>query len=160
MRQPTIFYLFAGSVLVLITGLFVTVGIPVLQAPAATALATQYTGQELRGRAIYVREGCVGCHTQQVRAVEAAQGTVYQTGDLGPESQPGDYAYQKPLLWGTNRVGPDLTHVASRPYATREWQIAHLKDPRRLTPGTLMPSFSYLSEAELDDLASYLLTLR
>lgn len=74
---------------------------------------------------------------------------------------PGDYVYQKPVLWGTNRQGPDLSHVSSRPYATKEWHISHLKDPRgNWLAASLMPSFDHLSDDDLDALAEYLLTLR
>ncbi len=98
-------------------------------------------------------------HTQQVRAPEANKGMVHQPGDIGPESIEGDYYYQSPVFWGTERQGPDLTHVASR-IDSAEWQKLHLKDPRSLNPGTLMPSFAYLSDRELDDLVAYILTLK
>ncbi|MBI2856235.1 MAG: cbb3-type cytochrome c oxidase subunit II, partial [Chloroflexi bacterium] len=97
----------------------------------------------------------------QVREVEAGVGTIVLRGDIGPESQPGDYAYQKPVLWGTNRQGPDLTFVARRLHAsTKEWQIEHLKDPRGLVPGSLMPSFDHLPDEDMNALAEYLLALR
>ena len=60
-----------------------------------------------------------------------------QRGDIGPESQPGDYAYQKPVLWGTNRQGPDPSHVASRPYITREWQVLRLAPSSGARSGAL-----------------------
>ena len=161
MRQPTILYLITGSLVFLVLGLLVTVGIPALEDPAATALAVQYNDIQLEGRNIYIREGCWYCHTQQVREVEADQGAVLTRGDIGPESVPGDYVYQKPVLWGTNRQGPDLSHVSSRPYATKEWHILHLRDPRgNWLAASLMPSFDHLSDEDLDALAEYLLTLR
>ncbi len=159
MRQPTVIYLIGGSFIVLALGLLVTVGIPAIQAPPPSERAVRYNDVQLRGRSIYIREGCWYCHTQQVRAVEAEIGTVYQKGDIGPESQPGDYAYQKPVLWGTNRQGPDLTFT-SRRWPTKPWHILHLEDPRTVVPGSLMPSFAHLSEGDLDALAEYLLTLR
>ena len=161
MRQPSIAYLLIGSFVFLVAGLLVTVVLPVVESPPPTALAVQYTAQELRGRAIYIREGCVYCHTQQVRAVEVDTGTVRTKGDIGPESLPGDYAYQQPVLWGTSRQGPDLSHVASRaPGNSREWHIQHLKDPQLFNPGTLMPFYRHLPEVELEALADYLLTLQ
>jgi cytochrome c oxidase cbb3-type subunit 2 len=159
MKQTGLIYLTSGSLMALLFGVIVTILIPALRAPGPTALAQPYTEQELRGRAIYQREGCWYCHTQQVRAFEANKGTVHQKGDIGPESLAGDYYYQSPLFWGTERQGPDLTHVASRIDA-RGWHILHLKNPRALNPDTLMPSFAYLSDQELDDLAAYLLTLK
>ena len=161
MRQPTILYLIAGSLLFLFAGLIVTVGIPALEEPAPTETALRYNSFQLEGRAIYIREGCGYCHTQQVREVEAEQGTVTVRGDIGRESVPGDYVYQKPVLWGTNRQGPDLSHVSSRPYADKEWHIRHLKDPRgSWLAASVMPSFAHLSDPDLDALAEYLLTLR
>lgn len=160
MPRPTIPYLIGGSLLFLFLGLAVTVGIPAIQEPPATALAVRYNEAQLRGRGLYIREGCWYCHTQQVRSVETEAGTVRQPGDIGPESVPGDYAYQKPVLWGTNRQGPDLSHVASRPYVTKAWHVLHLKEPRTVVPGSIMPSFAHLSESELDDLAEYLMALR
>ena len=161
MPQPSIRYLFLGSLLFLIAGLAVTVGLPALEAPGPSASARAYGPQELRGRATYIREGCSYCHTQQVRAIEVGVGTVRTRGDIGPESQPGDYAFQKPVLWGTNRQGPDLTHVASRPPGnSREWQVQHLREPQRLSPGTLMPSYRHLPAEELEALVVYLMTLK
>ena len=161
MRQPTILYLITGSFVFLFLGLLVTVGIPALEEPPPTALAVQYSDIQLDGRAIYIREGCWYCHTQQVREVEAEEGTVVARGDIGPESVPGDYVYQKPVLWGTNRQGPDLSHLSSRPYATKEWHIRHLRDPRgSWLAASLMPSYAHLSDGDLDSLAEYLLTLK
>ncbi len=162
MRQPTILYLIAGSFAFLFLGLLVTVWLPgELENPQPTEIAVRYDDVQLRGRAIYIREGCTYCHTQQVREVEAEQGTILVRGDIGPESVPGDYVYQKPVLWGTNRQGPDLSHVSSRPYATKDWHILHLKDPRgNWLADSLMPSFAHLSDEDLNALAEYLLTLR
>ena len=161
MKSNNILYLMAGSLIAFIFGVAITIIIPAIQATGPTALARRYTAEELRGREIYKREGCWYCHTQQVRAPEANKGMVHQPGDIGPESIEGDYYYQSPVFWGTERQGPDLTHVASRPStSTREWHILHLKDTRAFNPGTLMPSFAYLPDRELNDLASYILTLK
>ena len=160
MRQPTIAYLIVGSLLVVAAGLMVTVGIPVIQAPEASENAVDYNEIQLKGRAIYIQEGCWYCHTQQVRSVEVNRGTVYQTGDIGPESVAGDYVYQKPVLWGTNRQGPDLSFVSRRPHANATWHLVHLKDPRAVVKGSLMPSFAHLSDEDLNALVEYLLALR
>jgi cbb3-type cytochrome c oxidase subunit II len=158
-----------GSLCFLIAGIFVTIYLPSLDAQAATPtqLAKPYTAEELRGREIFKREGCWYCHTQQVRPPEVGIGTVHVKGDIGPVSQPGDYVYQSPVFWGTERQGPDLTHVASRKDekgfaygASLDWQIAHLKNPQAFNVGTLMPSFAHLSEDELRALGMYLLTLK
>jgi cbb3-type cytochrome c oxidase subunit II len=160
-NQQSLAYLVTGSLVALLLGIIVTILIPALQAPGPTALARVYSEEELRGRMIYQREGCWYCHTQQVRAPEVGIGTVKIRGDIGPESLAGDYAFQQPVFWGTERQGPDLSHVASRPYgAVKEWHITHLKDPQTTSPGSMMPSFAHLPEAELEALAAYLLTLK
>jgi cbb3-type cytochrome c oxidase subunit II len=160
-NQQGLPYLITGSLAALILGIIVTILMPALGAPGPTQLARVYTEEELRGRQIYQREGCWYCHTQQVRAPEVGIGTVLVKGDIGPESLTGDYAFQQPVFWGTERQGPDLSHVASRPHgAVKEWHIIHLKNPQTTSPGSLMPSFAHLPEDELEVLAAYMLTLR
>ena len=161
MRQPTIWYLTVGSFLFLALGLVITVWLPgYVEDIQPTGIAVRYNDVQRDGQAVYIREGCWYCHTQQVRSVEVEVGTVRSRGDIGPESVPGDYVYQKPVMWGTNRQGPDLSHVSSRPYITKEWHILHLEKPRTVVPGSLMPAFSHLSESDLDALGEYMLTLK
>lgn len=144
-----------------------TVVLPYLQTDQLTddrtpPLAYQYSEEAKRGRSIYVREGCWYCHTQQVRPWAIQDGKIVGVpadADLGRPSDPRDYIYDKPHLLGTERTGPDLAHVGSR-YDTPQWHIDHLKDPRAVVPGSIMPSFSYLSEQEMKDLAEYLLSLK
>jgi cbb3-type cytochrome oxidase subunit 1 len=101
------------------------------------------------GREVYVREGCWYCHTQQVRQVRTDLG-------LGPVSAPGDYAYDPVGLAGARRIGPDLTHQASRENTgSAAWVRAHLADPRADHPWSVMPSFRFLSEDELTALSVY-----
>ncbi|HJO83596.1 MAG: cbb3-type cytochrome c oxidase subunit II [SAR202 cluster bacterium] len=161
MKQPSILYLIVGSFAFLIAGFVVTVWLPgFLKDPQPTEFAVRYNDVQLEGRDIYIREGCWYCHTQQVRSIEVEVGTVRLRGDIGPESVPGDYVYQKPVLWGTNRQGPDLSHVASRPYATKEWHIIHLEDPNNVVPGSVMPSFEHLNDRDMDALSEYLMALK
>lgn len=101
-----------------------------------------------RGRAIYVKEGCFYCHSQFVRP---------QDRDFGSKVQAGDYVNETPNILGTSRTGPDLSNEGGK--LPDEWHIAHLKSPRDYTPGSIMPSFSYLSDEELQDLVAYLQTL-
>ena len=162
--QQNIVYLTSFSVISLLLGIIVTIIIPA-QDPATlgpSPLARPYTEQELLGREIYKREGCHYCHTQQVRAPEAGKGMVHQRGDIGPESVPGDYYYQSPVFWGTERQGPDLAHLASRAGIGDNvgWHTLHFKNPRALSPGSVMPSFDYLSQEETDALIAYMLTLK
>jgi cytochrome c oxidase cbb3-type subunit I/II len=105
------------------------------------------------GRDLYIAQGCVQCHTQEVRPVAADVG-------LGPVSVIGDYASENPVLSGSVRIGPDLFHVASREGFNAEALKAHLKNPRATRPWSVMPAYSYLSDAEIDALVSYIETLR
>jgi cbb3-type cytochrome oxidase subunit 1/cytochrome c2 len=108
----------------------------------------------LAGRNLYISEGCVECHTQQVRPVGTDVG-------LGPVSLAGDYAHETPALLGLQRFGPDLMHVASRgEFFDKVLVGAHLEDPRSLVPWSTMPSYSYLSDQDIADLVSYIETLR
>ncbi|MFN3193651.1 MAG: cbb3-type cytochrome c oxidase subunit II [Aureliella sp.] len=110
----------------------------VTQQPAAVA----YTPLELAGRAIYVREGCASCHTQVVRPLLA------ETTRYGDYSVAADYAYDRPALWGTRRVGPDLAREGGKQNSFWHWQ--HLADPRSVTEGSLMPSFAHLLTQPLE----------
>ncbi len=108
---------------------------------------------EERGREVYVQEGCVYCHTQQVRPVIADVG-------LGPVSQPGDYAELDAPLLGYRRLGPDLMHAGSRePTDSVRWVRDHLADPYRDRPWSIMPSYDYLSTEDLQALAQYVASL-
>lgn len=99
-----------------------------------------YTAAELRGRAQYVANGCVYCHSQQPRARSFAPD--FQRG-WGRASVAGDYAYDRPHLLGTMRTGPDLLNVGAR-QPSREWHLGHLYQPRAYVPASIMPSYPYL----------------
>jgi cbb3-type cytochrome oxidase subunit 1 len=102
-----------------------------------------------RGRRLYISEGCVYCHTQQVRAIVTDVG-------LGPVSAAGDYAFDPAGTSGYLRLGPDLTHAGSRELTdSARWVREHLVDPRALRPWSTMPSYRYLTEDELTALAVY-----
>ncbi len=160
--KPSLVYLTGGSLISLLLGVIVTIILPSQDPVGPSALARPYTEIELRGRQIYLREGCHYCHTQQVRAPEANTGRIHLPGDIGPESVPGDYYYQSPVFWGTERQGPDLAHVASRAGIgdNPAWHTLHFRNPRAVTAGSVMPSFDYLSDADLLALTAYMLTLK
>jgi cbb3-type cytochrome oxidase subunit 1/mono/diheme cytochrome c family protein len=103
------------------------------------------------GRAVYIREGCIACHTQTVRPIVPDVG-------LGPVSVAGDYVNEAPALVGVERLGPDLMHIGSR--IDDDGLRAHLDDPRAERPWSIMPSYRYLTQGDLDALAEYLLSLR
>ncbi len=101
-----------------------------------------YTTAQLRGRAQYIADGCVYCHSQQPRAKDFAPDAAR---GWGRPTVAGDYAYDSPHLLGTMRTGPDLMNIGVRqPNAT--WQLGHLFQPRAYVPGSIMPSFPFLFE--------------
>ncbi|EAQ65878.1 probable cytochrome c oxidase subunit [Marinomonas sp. MED121] len=100
------------------------------------------TALELEGRDIYIREGCVGCHTQMIRPFRA------ETERYGPYSVAGESVYDHPHLWGSKRTGPDLARVGQR--YSDEWHRAHLYNPRDVVPESNMPAFPWLFNSTLD----------
>ncbi|MEQ1850391.1 MAG: cytochrome-c oxidase, cbb3-type subunit I [Chthoniobacteraceae bacterium] len=109
-----------------------------------------YTGLELAGRDIYVREGCYNCHSQQIRTL---------VGDVlryGPPSRIGESIYDHPYQWGSRRSGPDLARegdVTSPSYKTSDWHYNHMLDPRQVSAGSLMPNYPWLFK-NLTDIAA------
>jgi cytochrome c oxidase cbb3-type subunit I/II len=100
--------------------------------------ASNYTELEQLGRSVYLREGCWYCHSQYVRPVAG------ESRRWGPVSQAGEYYWDRPHLWGTRRIGPDLTRVGMK--FSDEWHIAHFWDPRMVVPDSIMPKFQALFE--------------
>jgi cytochrome c oxidase cbb3-type subunit I/II len=101
--------------------------------------ATDYTPLQQLGRRVYLREGCWYCHSQYVRPVTG------ETRRWGPVSEAGEYAYDVPHLFGTRRIGPDLTRVGLK-YGD-EWHLAHFWNPRMLTPDSIMAPLRGLFDA-------------
>ena len=95
-----------------------------------------YTPLEVVGRDIYIREGCVGCHSQMVRPFRS------ETERYGEYSKSGEYIYDHPFLWGSKRTGPDLHRVGGKyPDA---WHYNHMDDPTSTSPGSIMPRYPWL----------------
>ena len=97
---------------------------------------------ELEGRDLYIREGCVGCHSQMIRALRA------ETERYGHYSVAGEFVYDHPFLWGSKRTGPDLARVGRR--YSDDWHREHLMDPRSVVPESNMPGFPWLAKNVLD----------
>ena len=97
---------------------------------------------QLEGRDIYIREGCVGCHSQMVRPLRA------ETERYGHYSVAGESVYEHPFLWGSKRTGPDLARVGGR--YSDDWHYVHLMDPRSVVPESNMPGFPWLDRNTLD----------
>ena len=102
-----------------------------------------YSPLRLAGRDIYIREGCVGCHSQMVRPFRA------ETERYGHYSVAGEYIYDRPFLWGSKRTGPDLARVGGR--YSDEWHRVHLTNPRDVVPESIMPSYPWLAQNKLDN---------
>lgn len=101
-----------------------------------------YTPLELQGRDLYIREGCVNCHSQMVRPFRS------ETERYGEYSKAGEFVYDHPFLWGSKRTGPDL-HREGGKYSNA-WQYNHLMDPTSMSPGSIMPAYDWLGEQTLD----------
>ena len=102
-----------------------------------------YTALQLEGRDIYIREGCVGCHSQMIRPFRA------ETERYGHYSVAGEFIYDRPFLWGSKRTGPDLHRVGGR--YSDDWHRVHLTNPRDVVPESVMPSYPWLETNALDD---------
>ena len=102
-----------------------------------------YSGLALRGRGVYIREGCTYCHSQQVRG--GFYNADLERGWGMRRSHPRDYIYDEPQLLGTMRTGPDLANIGVR-QPSEEWHWKHLYDPQLTSPGSLMPPYRFLFE--------------
>jgi len=100
-----------------------------------------YSPLELAGRDIYIREGCYHCHSQMIRRLR------HETLRYGDYSRAEEFRYDRPFLWGSKRIGPDLQRVGGK-YANL-WHYLHLKDPRSTSPGSNMPSYRHLLKGTL-----------
>ncbi len=123
----------------------VLVGIPqvMLVKIAAPPELAAYTDLEARGRAVYIANGCVYCHSQQIR--DPAFTTDVELGWGSRATVPADYVYDRPHLLGTMRTGPDLINVGER-LPSESWHLIHLYNPRALVSWSIMPSYPYLFE--------------
>ncbi|AYO75848.1 MULTISPECIES: cytochrome-c oxidase, cbb3-type subunit II [Sphingomonadaceae] len=101
-----------------------------------------YTPLEQAGRDIYVREGCYTCHSQMIRPFRD------EVERYGHYSLAAESMYDHPFQWGSKRTGPDLARVGGR--YSDEWHVQHLKDPRSVVPESIMPSYAFLADTELD----------
>lgn len=100
-----------------------------------------YTPLELRGRDIYIREGCYLCHSQMIRPFRDEM-LRYGHYSLAAESQ-----YDHPFQWGSKRTGPDLARVGGK--YSNEWHVQHMVAPRSVVPESIMPNYPWLLEREL-----------
>jgi len=100
-----------------------------------------FTPLELEGRDIYIREGCVGCHSQMVRPLR------FETERYGEYSKAGEFVYDHPFLWGSKRTGPDLAREGG--LRSDSWHYTHMIMPKEISPGSIMPAYPWLADDEL-----------
>ena len=101
-----------------------------------------YTALQLAGRQVYIAESCNACHSQLIRPFKA------ETDRYGKFSTSGEYAYDRPFLWGSKRTGPDLLRVGNS--RTTDWHENHFRNASSVSPGTNMPNFPWLFETPVD----------
>jgi len=113
-----------------------------------------YTPLELEGRDLYIREGCVGCHSQMIRPIRA------ETERYGDYSKAGEFVYDHPFLWGSKRTGPDLQREGGK--YPDSWHFLHMRTPSSTSPGSIMPAYTWLYSSTLDDshIEGKIITLR
>ncbi|WP_460219636.1 cytochrome-c oxidase, cbb3-type subunit I [Psychroserpens sp. MEBiC05023] len=141
-RKPIKLTIFA-TVAILIGGIVQIVPTLLVKSNIPTIASVEpYTPLELEGRDIYIREGCVGCHSQMVRPFRN------EVERYGEYSKAGEYVYDHPFLWGSKRTGPDLHRVGGK--YSDNWHLNHMYDPQSTSSGSIMPAYQWLVRNELD----------
>ena len=95
-----------------------------------------FTALQLAGRDVYQREGCVNCHTQTVRPLRT------EVMRYGEYSKAGEFAYDRPFLWGSKRTGPDLAREGGK--RPDSWHQAHYENPQAVVPRSNMPGYGWM----------------
>lgn len=141
-RKPV--QLMIGSlVVILIGGIIEMVPTFLIQSNVPTISSVKpYTPLELQGRDIYVREGCYTCHSQMIRPFRS------ETARYGEYSKAGEFVYDHPFQWGSKRTGPDLHRIGGK--YPDSWHYNHMLDPTSMSPGSIMPSYPWLLDDDLD----------
>ena len=141
-RKPILFLVLA-LITILIGGMVQMMPTFMIKSNVPTISSVQpYTALELQGRDLYIREGCVNCHTQTVRPFRS------ETARYGEYSKAGEYVYDHPFLWGSKRTGPDLHRIGGK--YPHKWHFDHMLDPTITSPGSIMPPYPWLHEQQLD----------
>lgn len=141
-RKPVLFMVVA-LIVILIGGMVEMMPTFMISSNVPTISSVKpYTPLELQGRDIYIREGCVNCHSQTIRPFRS------ETVRYGEYSKAGEFVYDHPFLWGSKRTGPDL-HRVGKKYPNK-WHYDHLMDPTITSPGSIMPPYPWLISQKLD----------
>jgi len=144
-RRPVPF-LIATLIVILIGGIIELVPTFLIKSNVPTISSVKpYTPLELQGRDIYRREGCYTCHSQMVRPFRS------ETERYGEYSKAGEFVYDHPFQWGSKRTGPDLAREGTLNLKkTDSWHFNHMDDPQAVSPGSIMPAYSFMLDKELD----------
>jgi cytochrome c oxidase cbb3-type subunit I/II len=141
-RRPVQLMIFS-LVVILIGGVLEMVPTFMIQSNVPTISSVKpYTPLELQGRDLYVKEGCYTCHSQMVRPFRS------ETARYGEYSKAGEFVYDHPFQWGSKRTGPDLHRIGGKyPYS---WHYNHMLDPTSMSPGSIMPSYPWMLDNDID----------
>ncbi|MBX2915672.1 MAG: cytochrome-c oxidase, cbb3-type subunit I [Cyclobacteriaceae bacterium] len=144
--KPVLFTVLA-LVAILIGGIIELVPTFLIKSNVPTIITVKpYTPLELHGRDIYIREGCVNCHSQMIRPFRSEVQRYDPKG--GEYSKAGEYVYDHPFLWGSKRTGPDLQRLGGK-YAD-SWHFRHMLTPAEVSTGSIMPAYPWLYEQQID----------
>lgn len=141
-RKPMVFMVLS-LVVILIGGMIEMMPTFTIKSNIPTIASVQpYSPLELQGRDLYIREGCVSCHSQMIRPFRS------ETERYGEYSKAGEFVYDHPHLWGSKRTGPDLQREGGK-YGN-VWHYNHMLDPQTMSPGSIMPPYEWLITQKLD----------
>ncbi|WP_242132220.1 cytochrome-c oxidase, cbb3-type subunit I [Aestuariivivens marinum] len=125
-----------GGIIQIVPTIMVKSNIPTI------ASVKPYTPLELEGRDIYIREGCVGCHSQMIRPFRSEVERYDWRANNKQYSKAGEYVYDHPFLWGSKRTGPDLHRLGGK--YSDNWHFNHMYDPQSTSSGSIMPRYPWL----------------
>lgn len=135
-----------ATVVILIGGVIQIVPTIVVKSNIPTISSVKpYSPLELQGRDLYIREGCVGCHSQQIRPFRS------EVERYGEYSKSGEYVYDHPFLWGSKRTGPDLMRIGGK--YSDNWHFNHMYDPQSTSPNSIMPAYKWMFDNKAMDLS-------
>jgi len=141
-RKPILFLVMAliailiGGIVEMIPTFTVSSNVPKISS------VKPYTALELQGRDLYIREGCVNCHSQTIRPFRS------ETARYGEYSKAGEFVYDRPFLWGSKRTGPDLHRIGGK--YPHKWHYDHMLDPTITSPGSIMPQYPWLISQDIE----------
>jgi cytochrome c oxidase cbb3-type subunit I/II len=135
----TLLVILIGGIIELVPTFLIKSNVPTISS------VKPYTPLELQGRDIYIREGCYTCHSQMIRPFRS------ETERYGEYSKAGEFVYDHPFQWGSKRSGPDLAREGTMNLKKSDsWHFNHMDDPQAISPGSIMPAYSFMLDKELD----------